>query len=69
MATRFEVRRSTSGQYFFNLKAVNGESILTGETRISQLAVLGSINSVIADAPADNKYKQKASIIALACSV
>jgi len=32
MAGKFEIKRAKDGQFYFNLKAHNGEIILTSET-------------------------------------
>ena len=61
MAAKFELKTSKTGQVFFNLKAGNGEIILTGETYSSKQAALDGIGSVRTNAPADERYDRKTS--------
>ena len=59
MACRYEIKKTDHGQYFFNLKAGNGEVILTGETYATKQSALESIASVRANAPLDGRYERK----------
>jgi uncharacterized protein YegP (UPF0339 family) len=59
MAAKFEIRRSTSNQFYFNLKASNGEIILTSEQYVSRSGAENGINSVKANAPYDANYERK----------
>ena len=61
MAGKFELKKSTNGQFFFNLKADNGEVILTGETYTSKQGALDGIASVKVNAPLDERYERKKS--------
>lgn len=61
MAGKFEIKKSSNGQYYFNLKAGNGEIILTGETYYTKPAVLNGIASVKTNAPIDSRYERKTS--------
>lgn len=61
MAAKFELKSSKAGQVYFNLKAGNGEVILTGETYSSKQAALDGIASVRKNAPADERYDRKTS--------
>lgn len=46
MAGKFVLKQGTSGKWSFNLKAGNGEIILTSETYESKAAALNGIDSV-----------------------
>ena len=46
MAATFELTKSASGQFHFNLKAVNGEIIATSEMYNSKDAAKNGIESV-----------------------
>ncbi len=61
MAGKFDLKKSTSGKYFFNLKAGNGEIILTSEMYSSKSAAENGIDSVKRNAPDDNRYDRKES--------
>jgi uncharacterized protein len=51
VAGSFVVQKSANGQYFFVLKAGNGERIAQSETYNSKAAALNGIESVRANAP------------------
>jgi uncharacterized protein YegP (UPF0339 family) len=59
MAAKFEIKRGISGQYRFNLKAGNGEIILSSEQYISKQSVEGGITSVRSNAPYDSRYERR----------
>ena len=59
MAAKFEIKKGSSGQYRFNLKAGNGEIILTSESYQSKLGAERGIESVKANAPNDSRYERK----------
>lgn len=61
MAGKFEIKKSTNGQFFFNLKAGNGEVILTGETYSSKQAAESGIASIQVNASLDERYERKIS--------
>ena len=61
MAGKFELKKSTNGQFYFNLKAGNGEVILTGETYTSKPGALSGIASVRVNAPVDERYVRNTS--------
>ena len=46
MASHFELKNAANGQFMFNLKAGNGEIILTSETYKSKESALNGIESV-----------------------
>jgi len=59
MAAKFEIRKGSSGQYRFNLKAGNGEIILTSETYYTKPGAKNGIESVKTNAPYDSRYERK----------
>jgi uncharacterized protein YegP (UPF0339 family) len=50
MAGKFELKKSKSGQYHFNLKAGNGQIIATSEMYESKDSALNGIESVRSNA-------------------
>jgi uncharacterized protein YegP (UPF0339 family) len=61
MAGKFDLKKSTSGKYFFNLKAGNGQTVLTSEMYESKGGAIKGIDSVKRNAPDDNRYERKTS--------
>ncbi len=59
MAAKFELKTSPSGQFMFNLKAKNGEIILTSELYKAKSAALAGIESVKKNAAVDARYERK----------
>jgi uncharacterized protein len=59
MAGKFEIKQSTAGKFHFNLKAGNGEIILTSETYASKQGAETGIASVKRNAPSDANYERK----------
>lgn len=59
MAARFEIRSGAAGQFRFNLKAGNGETILTGETYTTKASTQNGIASVKTNASLDARYERK----------
>lgn len=54
---KFSVFKSTlNNQYYYHLKSVNGEKILSGEGYITKQSCLNGIASVKANALYDNRY-------------
>ncbi len=51
MAGKFELKKTSDGQYRFNLKAGNGEIIATSESYRSKESALNGIESVKNNAP------------------
>jgi len=47
--TRFELKNTASGEFMFNLKAGNGETILTSERYTSKQGALNGIESDVPD--------------------
>lgn len=61
MAGKFELKKSTSGKFHFNLKAGNGEKILGSEMYESKAAAENGIASVKKNAGDDARYEKKTS--------
>ena len=59
MAAKFELKKASNWQFMFNLKAANGEVILTSETYMSKAAATDGIASVRANAPIDARYDRR----------
>jgi hypothetical protein len=56
---KFEIKKSTNDKFYFNLKAGNGEVILTSEMYESKQGCKNGIESVKENAPDDEKYDRK----------
>ena len=61
MAGKFELKLSAGGSFMFNLKAGNGQVILTSETYKAKAGAENGIESVKKNAPDDNNYERKTS--------
>jgi uncharacterized protein len=61
MPGKFELRKSSSGQYYFNLKATNGEPLLSSEMYVSKGGAENGIRSVRENAPFDSRYEHRTS--------
>jgi len=61
MAGKFELKVSASGKYHFNLKAGNGQIILSSEMYESKSAAENGIASVSKNAADDARYERKES--------
>ena len=61
MASHYELKKSANGQFHFNLKAGNGEVILSSETYTTKSAAEGGISSVQTNSPLDERYVRKSS--------
>jgi len=61
MAGKFELRKSSNSQFYFSLKASNGEPILASETYQSKAGAENGIRSVKTNAPIDSRYERKTS--------
>ena len=51
MAGKFELKKTSNGQFRFNLKASNGQIIATSESYKTKAAALNGIESVKKNAP------------------
>ena len=57
---KFQVFKSTANyQYFYRLKARNGENILNGEGYTTKQSCLSAIASVKINAPYDSRYERR----------
>jgi len=61
MPAKFEIRKSKTGQYTFNLLALNGKVILTGEVCTTKIDVVRHIESVKKYAANNGNYQRRAS--------
>lgn len=61
MAAKYELKTSSDGQFMFNLKAGNGEVILTSERYTAKASALNGIESVKTNSPDDSRYERKTS--------
>jgi uncharacterized protein YegP (UPF0339 family) len=55
---KFVIKKDASNQYRFNLKAANGEIILTSEAYTTKQNCHNGIQSVKSNAPDDKNYKR-----------
>ena len=60
MAGKFILKTAKNGEFYFNLKAGNGEIILTSETYKAKRGAMNGIASVKKNAPLDARYKKHA---------
>lgn len=58
---KFEIKKRKDGEFQFNLKASNGQIILSSEGYTAKDSCLNGINSVKRNAPDDSKYDRKVS--------
>ncbi|MEI2273551.1 YegP family protein [Sphingobacterium sp. ML3W] len=58
---KFVVKTAKDGQYYFNLKADNGQTILSSEMYTTKGACTNGIDSVKTNAPNDGRYEKKTS--------
>ena len=56
MAGKYVLKNSSDGQFMFNLKAGNGEVILTSERYTSKAGAQNGIESVRTNSPDDGQY-------------
>jgi len=61
MAGKFELKKASNGQFMFNLKATNGQVILTSEQYEAKGGAQNGIESVRTNAPDDGRYERKTS--------
>lgn len=60
MAGKFEIKSGKTGKFRFNLKASNGQIILTSEAYDTRKAAEGGIASVKKNAGNDKRFERKA---------
>ena len=56
---KFEIRKTKSGQYKFDLKASNGQVVLSSETYKSKASCKKGIHSVMNNASEDKRFDRK----------
>lgn len=61
MAAKFELKKTEKGQYFFSLKAGNGEIIFTSQMYKTRESAQKGIASVQANAGDEARYERKTS--------
>ena len=61
MPGKFEVKTAGSGEFMFNLKAGNGEIILTSETYKTKASCLNGVESVRKHSAADANFDRRES--------
>lgn len=61
MPGKYEIKRAKNGEYYFNLKAGNGQTILTSETYKAKAGAANGIASIKMNAPQDERFERKAS--------
>lgn len=61
MSAKYELKKSTNGQFMFNLKAGNGEVILASELYVNKEGATGGIESVKGNSNDDARYERKKS--------
>jgi uncharacterized protein YegP (UPF0339 family) len=61
MAGAFELKKAANGQFHFNLKAGNGEVILTSEMYVEKRSAEAGIASVQVNSPKDERYSKEES--------
>ena len=59
MAGKFEIKAGTTGKFRFNLKASNGQIVLTSEAYESRSAAVKGITSVKKNAGNDKRFERK----------
>ncbi len=62
MAGKFELKKSDSGEFMFNLKAGNNQVILTSQMYRDKASAQNGIESVKTHAGADANYERKTSV-------
>ena len=61
MPACFDLKKTKDGQFMFNLRAANGEIILTSERYTSRSGARRGIESVRKNAPSDSRFERKPS--------
>lgn len=59
MSGKFELSKTASGKFRFNLKASNGQIILVSQNYEAKASALNGIESVRTNAPLDERYERK----------
>ena len=58
MAAKYELKAAAGGRFMFNLKAANGEIILTSQLYAEKRGALVGIDSVRTNSPLDERYER-----------
>ena len=61
MAAKYDLKSTSDGQFMFNLKAANGEIVLTSERYTAKHNAKKGIESVKTNAPLDERYDRRES--------
>lgn len=61
MAGTFEMKKNAAGQFVFNLKATNGQVLLTGEGYSAKASATNGIESVRRNAADDARFERRTS--------
>lgn len=56
---KFVIKKSSNGQFYFNLKAGNGETILTSETYATKASAQNGIESTRTNSQIDSRYDRQ----------
>jgi uncharacterized protein YegP (UPF0339 family) len=59
MSSRFEIKKAKDGEFYFHLKAPNGQIILASEMYERKASAINGIESVKKNAPDDARYERK----------
>ena len=59
MAGKFVIEKAKDGQFYFNLKASNGQVILTSEMYKAKPSAMNGIESIQKNAADDSNYERK----------
>jgi uncharacterized protein len=59
MSGKFVIDKARNGQFYFNLRAGNGEPILKSEMYVTRASAEHGIASVRTNAPLDERYERK----------
>ena len=62
MAAEFKIKKTANGQFMFNLKAANGETILTSEMYKSKSGCMNGVRSVKENAQIPERFKKMTAI-------
>lgn len=69
MTAKFELKKTANGEFMFNLKAGNGEIILTSERYKSKQGALNGIESVRKNATDAHHFEQRTATNGQPCSL
>jgi uncharacterized protein YegP (UPF0339 family) len=61
MAAKYELTKTSDGGFRFNLKAANGQVVLTSQRYADKAGAMTGIESVKANAASDEHYQRKSS--------